>query len=246
MKKRRAVVDLSVEKYAKYCSSFTFKLKQGIEGHPIPKEGFVDCYWSPKKYKLIYMHIDKCGSTSMTALMNDNSVEMGFVPLDQALINKDHNLVAKYFVDSKQTFFSLTRDPVSRWISGLNEFMRRYNPPIEWVIESIKNKKYIYDEHTSPQSLFLVMCTENGGDLKLIKMDKNISDKINKFFGDHLTSIDMMHKYVQFPHLRNSEHYYPLNYTEICKKLYETFIKPNPNDFNKLYEIDYELYENGI
>lgn len=246
MKKRSAVVDLTIDRYSKYCSSFTLKLQKGIDGHPIPKDGFVDCYWSPKKYKLIYMHIDKCGSTSMTTVLKDNSIEMGFAPLDDVLENKDYDLAAKYFVESNQTFFSLTRDPVSRWISGLNEFMCRYNPSIEWVIETVRDKKYIFDEHTSPQELFLHLCIKNGGNLKLIKMDENLSNKVNKFFRDHLTDINMTHDYIEMPHLRRSSDQDLLNYTKVCKRIYETYIKPNPTEFNKLYLNDFKLYKNGI
>ena len=67
MNKRRAVVDDLVEQYGEYCSTFTFKLQKGIDGEEIHKEGFINCFWE-RKNKLVYLHVDKCGSTSITKI----------------------------------------------------------------------------------------------------------------------------------------------------------------------------------
>ena len=167
MKKRRAVIDDLVEQYGEYCSTFTFKLRNGIDGEQIHKEGFVNCFWE-KNNKLVYLHVDKCGSTSITTAFRKDYPN--FFSLDNLPRAKDADHLAKYFVESDHVFFAITRDPVDRWISGLNEFMCRYKPPLEWVVSQVKNKKYIFDEHTGPQTVFLRLCLENNGKLKLIKL----------------------------------------------------------------------------
>ena len=155
--------------------------------------------------------------------------------------------MAKYFVETNHTFFAVTRDPVSRWISGLNEFMCRYRPPLEWVVKQIVNKKYIYNEHTPPQKIFLRLCTENEGDLKLIKLDSNLSTKLNIFIREQISKESDQLNYVpvKIPHLRNSKYFLP-NYIAICKKIYQQYIEPDMSAFKELYSEDYKLYEQGI
>jgi hypothetical protein len=242
--KRRAVVDEVIRNHEKNCSTFTFKLQKGLKGQVIHQEGFVNCYWESKN-KLVYMHIDKCGSTSITTAFNTSYPN--FIPLDKMPRAKNPDFLAKYFVESGHTFFSVTRDPVGRWVSGLNEFMCRYRPPLDWVLKQIKSKKYVYDEHTAPQKIFLRLCFENNGNIVLLKMDENLSEKVNNFIRDNIIDELERFKYKPFEimHLRNSKHFVP-NYTKICEKIYEDYIEPDPEEFNKLYEDDFKLYEQGI
>lgn len=242
--KRRAVIDDIVDQHSKHCSTFTFKLQKGIDGQEIHKEGFINCYWA-KEYKLIYMHVDKCGSTSITTAFDVHCPS--FIPLDKLPRAKDPDFLAKYFVDSNYTFFAVTRDPIKRWISGLNEFMCRYKPPIEWVVKQVENKKYIYDEHTAPQKLFLRLCLENEGNLKLIKLEGDMTFKVNNFIKNNIENDIERVKYKSFeiPHLRNSKYFMP-NYISLCKKIYQDYVEPDLEEFNKLYSGDYNLYENGI
>lgn len=244
MQKRRAVIDDTVEQHSEYCSTFTFKLRDGLEGQAIHKEGFVNCYWS-KNYKLVYMHVDKCGSTSVTTAFDLHCPN--FVPLDKIPKAKDLDFLAKYFIESNHVFFGITRDPASRWISGLNEFLCRYKPPVEWIVNQVKKKKYIYDEHTAPQKIFLRLCLENGGNLKLIKLEGDLTYKINSFILNNIPDEVEKLKYKNFeiPHLRNSKYFIP-NYTPLCKKIYKEYIEVDPTEFNNLYKEDYLLYENGI
>jgi len=240
--KRRAVIDDAVEQYGKYCSTFSFKLQKGETGET-PKEGFLNCYVSPDRYKLVYMHVDKCGSTSITtAFKNDNYY---FYPLENFLNGKKPDDVAKFFVEDGYEFFTFSRDPVKRWISGLNEFMCRYKPPSDWLIKQVIDKKYIYEEHTVPQKIFSRLCNENGGRLTTIRMDGNLKHKLNLFLESKLIDKDLNFKPVKLPHLRSSKNFIP-NYTTVCKKLYEQFIEPDPEEFNKLYKDDYETYKDGI
>jgi hypothetical protein len=244
MQKRRAVVDDLVEQYGEYCSTFTFKLRKGIKGEQIHKEGFVNCFWE-KNNKLVYLHVDKCGSTSITSAFRKDCPN--FFSLDNSPRAKDADTLAKYFVETDHIFFAITRDPVERWISGLNEFMCRYKPPLEWIVSQIKNKKYIFDEHTGPQKVFLRLCLENNGKLKLIKLDQDLSPKVNVFIKNHIIDEVERFKYKPFiiPHLRNSRYFVP-NYKSICNKIYHNYIEPDKTYFDSLYKDDYELYASGV
>ena len=243
MQKRRAVVDDLVEQYSPYCSTFTFKLRDGIKGEQIHKEGFVNCYWNDKN-KLVYMHVDKCGSTSVSTALSKCSVK--FYPLEQFEKSKKPDKLAKYFVDSDHLFFAITRDPVERWISGLNEFVCRFKPPLDWVVNQVKNGKYVFDEHTGPQKVFLRLCLENNGNIRLLKMDDNLSLKLNFFIKTQIKDeVDRFtYKPVVVPHLRNSKYFVP-NYKTICAKIYKEHVEPNKKLFDNLYRDDYELYARG-
>lgn len=241
MNKRRAVIDELVELYPNYCSSFTFKLQKGIPGEVIHKEGFVNCYMDVKNY-IVYMHIDKCCSTSITTALRDQKpyfVKMDSIPKSEEF--------AKLLVEKEYKFFTVVRDPVSRWISGLNEFMCRYRPPINYVIDQIKSKKYVFDEHTAPQHLFLRLCLDNNANLTCIKMNSDMEFRINDVIRCSLKNEVMREKYVplKIPHLRNSKYFIP-NYISVCKKLYEVYVKPDTTDFDNLYKIDFDLYKNAI
>ena len=60
------------------------------------------------------MHIDKCGSTSVSSALMLNCPK--FISLDKLESDKDPDYLAKYFVESDHKFFAVT-DPAQRWIS---------------------------------------------------------------------------------------------------------------------------------
>lgn len=241
MNKPKAVIDFVVETYPEYCSGFTFKLYKGIKGVQRHNGGFGNCYWDPK-HKLIYMHIDKCGSTSITTAFDLAKKE--FVKMDD-LENPDE--LAKHLVENEHVFFTAVRDPESRWVSGLNEFMCRFKPPLEYVIKQVESNKFIFDEHTAPQHLFLKLCHDNNANVKYLKLDSNISDKVNDVLRDSLLTDKekLAYKNIQIPHLRSSKYFIP-NYTSICKKIFNSYIKDKSEEFKKLYQKDYDLYNNAI
>lgn len=240
MNKSKAVIDFVVETYPQFCSNFTFKLHEGIKGVRRHNGGFGNCYWDPK-HKLVYMHIDKCGSTSVTTAFDVCKKE--FVKMDNL---KYPELLAKHLVETNHTFFAIIRDPSSRWVSGLNEFMCRFKPPLEYVIKQVENKKYVFDEHTAPQHLFLKLCHDNNANVKYLKLNSEISDKINDVLKLNLTQEELEnYKEVTIPHLRSSKYFIP-NYTSICKKIYTSHVEENPTFFKELYKKDYELYDIAI
>tara|TARA_A100001035_G_scaffold273933_1_gene265134 strand:- start:259 stop:987 length:729 start_codon:yes stop_codon:yes gene_type:complete len=239
---RRAVIDDLVEQYGKYCSSFTFKFRDECSEGDIHKEGFINCYWNPTS-KLVYMHVDKCGSTSVSTALRYSKTK--FFSLEKMTREYEPDKLAQFLVEKNHIFFAITRDPVQRWISGLNEFICRFQPDMDWVIDQVKSKKYIFDEHTGPQTSFLRLCTDNNANLKLIKLDKLLSPKVNLFIKNNLCAEDLK-TYEPFliPHLRDSRDFDP-NYKPLCAKIYQDYVESDREEFDKLYQGDYDLYAKG-
>ena len=166
------------------------------------------------------MHIDKCASSSISdfCIHSDYFHDMSFRIYDVKLLNK--------FVKSNNYFFlSIIRNPVDRYISGLQEFIRRYNIPDKFIEESLKSNKFIFDEHTSPQYIFLKHCHHN---LKSIKLDKHLSKKLSSILGYD----------VNLPKLNDSDIYLKIKSTN----LFEKYLKDNEK-FYDVYKKDFELFE---
>lgn len=246
---RRAVVDECIRVYPKFCSSFTYKLQRQEENLEIHYGGFNNCFLDEKN-KLIYMHIDKCASTSIsTALRSSYFTDLTFL--------KDAQGTAKYFVAHNYTFFAVIRDPVDRWISGLNEFIKRTKPPKGYVVSQLEKNRFIFDEHTAPQHLFLRLCVENNARIKYLKLDNNLSEKISNVILDAMLQkykVNMLSgselfqfenfKGIEVPHLRRSD--LDLESCKpMCQKLYDTYVKDN-SYFQELYQYDYLLYEKAV
>ena len=241
MEERGAVIDDIINNYGEYCSSFTYNFRRKCAEEDIHNDGFVNCYWNPTS-KLVYMHIDKCGSTSVSTALRYSKTK--FYSLEKMTRKYTPNELAKFLVKD-HIFFAITRDPVQRWISGVNEFICRFEPDFDWVVDQVKNKKYIFDEHTGPQTSFLKLCTDNNANLKLIKLDSKLSAKVNLLIKKNLCKEDL-EKYEPFliSHLRNSKDFDP-NYRPLCAKIYKDYIEPDREEFDKLYQGDYELYSKG-
>jgi hypothetical protein len=113
------------------------------------------------------------------------------------------------------------------------------------VVNQVKNKKYIFDEHTGPQTAFLRLCLENNGRLHLLKLDDELSPKLNLFIKSRLDKVDQFkYKPVPVPHKRNSKYFLP-NYKSFCQKIYEDYVAPDKLAFDELYKDDYDLYSKG-
>ena len=214
----RCIVDFTILNHRNNCSDFAFFLHTKCRKNLHPP-GFQDCFLS-RHHKLIVMHVDKCASTSISAFCQRNEYfhDMSFRLYDVKLLNK--------FVKSNDYFFlSVIRDPVDRYISGLQEIIRRYDPPEEFIEKSLKNNKFIFDEHTSPQYIFLTHCHHN---LKYIKLDKHLPQKISSILGYN----------VDIPRLKESD----INLKIKCTDLFKKYLKDNKK-FYDLYKKDFELFE---
>jgi hypothetical protein len=211
-----AVIDYTIEKYFNYCSNFTFQLQQNRK--EIHQPGFHDCFIK-RKSKTIFMHIDKCASSTMSnVLKNNNFCDMSFRV-------KNVNKIRKFFIKNNYKFYAIIREPKDRYISGLQEFIKRYNPPKEFIVFNLKNNKFIFDEHTSPQHCFLFLCEDN---CNYLKLDENISEKISNIIGLN----------IKLPVKNSSQK----NIKNICKELFEKYCEQNIK-FYELYNKDFELYD---
>jgi len=230
-----AVIDYSIDLYNNYCASsaMTFQKYRDLIHAP----GFTGCMVN-HQIKTIFMHIDKCASRSLTAALKS----AGFT-----LISDDLN----FELQDDYKIFAVVRDPLSRWSAGLNEYMYRFIGPecteenpmfgipvprdmvlsLEQIAEEVKQKKFIFEEHTAPQYLFLIPCKDKN--IQTFKMDNTLEQKIQNFLG-----ID-----VRLPHYNSSEKKLP-NYSVFCKTLFDNYVK-NSKEFFKLYEKDFELYKHS-
>jgi hypothetical protein len=209
-----AVIDYTIEKYFNYCSNFTFELQKNRK--EIHQPGFYDCFLK-RKNKIIFMHIDKCASSSINYLLTNNN----FCNISFRI--KNINKIKTYFIKNNYNFYAIVRDPKNRYISGLQEFMKRYNPPKEFIVFNLQNNKFIFDEHTSPQHCFLFLCD---GNCNYLKLDENISRKISNI-------IDVN---IKLPIKNESQK----DIKDICNDLFEKYCEQNIK-FYELYKKDFEI-----
>ena len=84
-------------------------------------------------------------------------------------------VVEKPFIDKviDYSFFAIIRDPVDRWISGVNEYIcyndKEVSESKQFVKSELSNNNFYFDQHTRPQYKSLTMIEE----CNLIKLDDN-------------------------------------------------------------------------
>ena len=174
-------------------------------------------YVSPKN-KLIYFKIDKCASTSVIECLTKQS---DFIPVYDSDLHTEKKI-------TRYNVFTVIRDPKSRWISGLNQFI--YEEVSRDIIEGeLKNHKFIFDGHTLPQVNFLPSCTDN---IILLRLDRNLNQKISLLLGEN---VELKHKNT------TSSDTHKKNNLNFCKKMFETYCERNPR-YYQTYEFDYRLF----
>lgn len=210
-----AVVDYTIQKYTKYCSNFTFELQKNRKYiHP---PGFHDCFLK-RDNKTIFMHIDKCASSSVSIALKKSGL------IDMSHRFRNINLSKNYFLKNNYKFYSIIRNPKDRYISGLQEFIKIYNPPLEYIEYNLKNNKFIFDEHTSPQNCFLFLCDDK---CNYLKLDNNISKKISKVIGIDIT---LQKENVSIEKIK-----------DLAKNIFKEYCDNN-REFYNLYKEDYKIY----
>ena len=213
----RSIIDFSILNHRNNCSDFTFFMQKNRRYIVAP--GFFGCYLS-RNHKLIVMHIDKCASSSISAFCEENNYFH-----DMSLRLYDIKLLNEFVKNNDYFFLSVIRNPVDRYISGLQEFIKRYDMSDDFIEESWKNNKFIFDEHTSPQYIFLRHCHHN---LKSIKLDKHLSKKLSSILGYN----------VNLSKFNNSDK----NLKIKCYNWFEKYLKDNKK-FYDVYKKDFELFE---
>jgi hypothetical protein len=168
------------------------------------------------------MHIDKCASSSMSIILKTNNFH------DLSFKLKNVNKIKNYFIKNNYKFYAIIREPKSRYISGLQEFIKRYNPPLDFIIFNLKHNKFIFDEHTSPQYCFLFLCDNK---CNYLKIDENLSSKVSKIIGNNII---LPKKNISLKNLNVK-----------CKDLFEKYCEEN-DEFYELYKKDFELYNISV
>ena len=196
--------------------------------------GFQQHYISIEQ-KLIYLRIDKCASSSIAEYF---STRRDFIPIHEDSLSAgfpDHDIEKiKNF-----NIFTVIRNPKSRWISGLNQLIsyeyKRYMNKLKIYIEQeLTKNKFIFDGHTLPQIHCLPskMHPSFISNLILIRLDKNLNQKISSLLGEE----------VQLKHNnRTSTDQNKKINLNFCKKMFETYCKKNPK-YYQVYEFDYRLF----
>jgi hypothetical protein len=230
--KNFAVIDHALNEYSKYCASTAVAFQK--YRNLIHAPGFTGCMVN-HQMKTVFMHIDKCASRSVTAALRS----VGFTLISQ---ETDFKLQDDYII------FAVIRDPMDRWAAGLNEYMYRFIGPecteenpmfgisipadmvlsLEQIEEEVKNKKFIFEEHTAPQHLFLLSCEDKK--IQMFDMRGDLEKKLKNFL-----RVD-----IKLPHYNNSEKKLP-NYKSFCKRLFDDYVK-HSEDFFTIYKKDFELY----
>lgn len=194
-----------------------------------------DAFYVSEKYKILYIPISKNASTSLKKSLDFYPVYQ--VPKLNSLF--DLNLPTKYKVEYK--IIVIIREPKERWISGFNEFLSHHSIFLldkdsrKEVISELKNKKYIFDGHTLPQFSFIDYCfqpSEIDFDLHLIKMDKNIEDKLSSIIGSKVTIEYRNHAIEDTLKIENYKY---------CEKILNQYCLKDKN-FIDLYNQDLLLY----
>jgi len=185
--------------------------------------------------KLVYLLISKCASSSIGEYL---STRKDFTPIgDDIAIAQFHDKYPNERVEN-YNFFTVIRDPKSRWISGLNEFLMVHKGHVSklkiYIEKELKNNKFIFDLHTLPQ----IDCLSYVIDLPLIsniiflKLGENLNQKISSLLGEDI-KLNYSNAASSDSNKRNN-----LNF---CREMFETHCEKNPK-YYQTYEFDYRLF----
>jgi hypothetical protein len=223
-------------------------------------------YKSEEK-KIIYVPIPKNASSSIINSLKLTPIRTYFKETYEEksefsnVFFKHLNIPKKYRTGYK--FFVITRDPKSRWVSGINEFLSIYlrtlkrpsllNPRYKHSIRDIwgfdgdkesfrikflnelKNNKFIFDCHTRPQISWINFCSQYNLDITFLKLDENLNEKIS----------NLLKKKVIISHDNVTEKYESkLKTYKFCHDILTNYCLKNKN-FLDLYEMDFYLYNSS-
>jgi len=162
-----------------------------------------------------YIKMPKCASDS----------------IQSAITSKDY----KYLIGRPEqdgNFFTVIRDPLDRWVSGVCEYLNRQADGTDKLIintlDAIATGSIIFDEHTIPMTYFLYPF--NGYNITYFRMSNNIFDEINTTF-----DLDLAYKHSN-KSIKNNGLYYALK--SICM---ESRFRAT---FNQIYKDDIVLFNN--
>lgn len=167
-----------------------------------------------RNFNTIYIPIPKNASSNITdSLLNYNWCHDNF---------HDNNQLTNL------TSIIVLRDPIDRWISGINQYFHLYHPTIttltQDLFEVIANK-IVLDDHTEKQSYFC-----NGIDLSktvFFKFRPNLELDLNSYFVDQKITF-MANKFTN-------------SLSKIEQQLQQNLNNKITSRLQSVYECDYEL-----
>jgi hypothetical protein len=177
--------------------------------------------------EIVFITVNKCAGTTL----RNTLPQYGFHVVDNNIIDEEKIKSIKHF-----SFYSIIRDPVKRYISGLDEFIFYYNKvdEISLIEKNLEENKFIFDEHTLPQ----FKSFEKLHELKytLFAFESNLSDIISQ----------VLEKKIEL-NFFNTTKEKPKKYTELQlgESLYTKYCKNNLL-FDECYKIDFDLHKNII
>ncbi len=217
--------------------SFNYFPKEQLD---IDLIGETDVFYKSDVFKIVYVPIYKNASTSIKNSLNFEPVYIK--PKKEKVFDID---IPEQYRDYK--FFTIIRDPKSRWISGINEFINIYQDlgvdfdgdikgsRKKFLLE-LKNNKFIFDGHTRPQLSSIDFCFKYDIDLTLIKMDERLEEKISTFIKDP----------IKLRHDNPIEKYkFKLENYNFCYQILNRYCMKNTS-FLDLYSLDFYLYNNSF
>jgi len=221
--------------------SFEYFQKEALEFN---SERFFEVYVLEKE-KIIYIPIAKNASTSIINSLNFKLIKFPIIQSSEFCIDiKCLEIPEKYKNEYK--FFTITRNPKQRWISGINEFL--YSPDHEQIyfenknkfcdkfLAELKNNKFIFDFHTIPQLPWVRFCFTYNLDLTLLKLDDELNQKISSML-KRSTIINHDNKMQNYPCKVNSY--------DLCQDIFIEYVLNN-NNFSHVYEMDLHLYNSSL
>ena len=132
-------------------------------------------------------------------------------------------------VPQVSNFCAIIRDPISRWISGLNEFIFAYGiNDFDKIEKYLFNSKFVFDHHTYPQYLNL----QKIKNITLLKFEDDLLENLKKVCQDDITLVNKN----MFWEKKDKD------CIDICKIWFERYSKNNEN-FMSLYKNDFLLHK---
>lgn len=186
---------------------------------------------------LCYLSIPKCATQSMWPM----TAAMGFKSISEYALKELY---------IPMNYFAIIREPVSRWVSGLAQFMAdtAREGTLQWnfaVSDIFEQKDFfdqlfvecIFDQHTIPQTKYLEHYRESIGKPVVIKLfPLEQLDLMFVWLEEHgIQTPDMIHTH------KSSDQSVKAVF---CKRMHD-FLHGNPEYVNKIrvfYKLDVEMY----
>lgn len=189
----------------------------------------IEQYFSPSVLK-----IEKVFPFHINYLVNPDK-DIAFVLINKCASSTLKHTLPKYgffivdHIPNVSNFYAIIRDPVSRWISGLNEFIFAYGiKDFEKIERHLESSKFIFDHHAFPQHLNL----DKVQNITLIKFEDDLLESLKDVCNDDIV---LVNKNMSWEKKEK-------DCRDMCKKWFEKYSRNNEN-FMNLYNNDFLLHE---